>query len=365
MTSMVLPKTNEYGFFEMRLESIGGLGANLSGKILGEIGALGLDLNSSSFASYGSEKKGTPIKSFIRWCDKDQTIGIISPVEKPHILAIFHEALAGKVAVTAGVDENTAVIINSHNSPEEIRDRLKLCGGTVYVVDALKIAMEEKTRINMVILGTIAKASSFIPLEVVEKVVADTIGKKYPGSLEGNLKGVRRGYEEVTVQHFERDDKYPYIAYEDVKYDWGWDNGPIGGINPHIGSMASNDMTASREGYIPLFHQELCINCGLCDMTCPDLCFQFVEGEYKGKPAMVNQGINYHYCKGCIRCVEICPTDALTEGKERDVDIWKEHLRDKDLIVKDMVFEDVGSNAIVDEEAGLVNSLEKIEGEVK
>ncbi len=25
-----LPKTNEYGFYEMRLESIGGLGANLS-----------------------------------------------------------------------------------------------------------------------------------------------------------------------------------------------------------------------------------------------------------------------------------------------------------------------------------------------
>ncbi|MFQ9797977.1 MAG: hypothetical protein ACLR23_02640 [Clostridia bacterium] len=35
-----LPKTNAYGFYEIRLESIGGLGANLSGKILGELGAL-------------------------------------------------------------------------------------------------------------------------------------------------------------------------------------------------------------------------------------------------------------------------------------------------------------------------------------
>lgn len=57
--SISLPITNEDGFYEIRLESVGGLGANLSGKILGEVGALQLGLNSSSFASYGSEKRDT------------------------------------------------------------------------------------------------------------------------------------------------------------------------------------------------------------------------------------------------------------------------------------------------------------------
>ena len=38
----VLPVTNEYGYYEIRLESIGGLGANLCGKMLGELGALSL-----------------------------------------------------------------------------------------------------------------------------------------------------------------------------------------------------------------------------------------------------------------------------------------------------------------------------------
>ena len=32
-----LPITNENGYFEIRLESIGGLGANLCGKMLGEL----------------------------------------------------------------------------------------------------------------------------------------------------------------------------------------------------------------------------------------------------------------------------------------------------------------------------------------
>lgn len=55
-TPVTLPVTNEYGYFEIRLESIGGLGANLCGKMLGELGALYLSLNSLSFSSYGSEK---------------------------------------------------------------------------------------------------------------------------------------------------------------------------------------------------------------------------------------------------------------------------------------------------------------------
>ena len=62
----ILPITNEHGYFEIRLESIGGLGANLCGKMLGELGALSLSLNSLSFSSYGSEKRGSPVKAYIR-----------------------------------------------------------------------------------------------------------------------------------------------------------------------------------------------------------------------------------------------------------------------------------------------------------
>ena len=58
-----LPKINENGCYEIRLESIGGLGANLCGKLLGELGAGYLNLKASAFSSYGSEKQGSPVKS--------------------------------------------------------------------------------------------------------------------------------------------------------------------------------------------------------------------------------------------------------------------------------------------------------------
>ena len=117
--------------------------------------------------------------------------------------------------------------------------------------------------------------------------------------------------------------------------------------------MVSNDLSASREGYIPLFLQEKCINCGLCDTTCPDMVFQFLPGEYRGKPAMVNSGLDYHHCKGCLRCVDVCPTEALAAGREREHPEKRWFLRNQDLIVDRLDYEDAGANSWVTSESYL------------
>ena len=83
-------------YFEIRLESLGGLGANLCGKMLGELGVKYLGLNGAAFSSYGSEKRGSPVSSFIRWCDGDKEILINSPVREPDILGIFQENILMK-----------------------------------------------------------------------------------------------------------------------------------------------------------------------------------------------------------------------------------------------------------------------------
>ncbi len=347
----MLPKVNEYKTYEIRLESIGGLGANLCGKLLGEIGAIALGLNAVSFASYGSEKKGSPVKSYIRFADANTEILINSPVTNPHLLGLFHEAMLTREPVTAGVDENTDIVINTDKKAEEIRGLLKLHGGRLFCIDALKIAMEHKTRVNMVMLGAMAKASGFIPLEACLDFVTQTLGKKYPAVLEGNLAGIREGYKVADGVMFKNDEKYPYVEYKETQRDWGYDNAPIGGINPMFGSTVTNDLSASREGYVPVFIKEKCINCGLCDTTCPDMVYQFVKGEYKGKPAMVNLGPDYHHCKGCMRCVVVCPVAAIVSGYERETDIAKIHVRNQALIVKKLAFEMSGPSGWIESES--------------
>lgn len=349
---IALPAVNIYGTYEIRLESIGGLGANLCGKILGELGALYLGLNSCSFASYGSEKKGSPVKSFIRYANADTEIRLNSPVESPHLLGVFYDGLTGFEA--AGADESTNVVVNSKKTPAQMRERMKLYAGTIHCIDALQIAIDKKTRVNMVMLGALAKASGFIPLEIISAVVTDTIGKKYPGALAGNIAGIEAGYNGLVTEHFKKSD-YPYLAYEELESDWGYENSPIGGINPRFGSTVTNDLTGSREGKVPMFIKEKCINCGLCDITCPDMVFQFAEGEYKGKRQMLNQGADYHHCKGCMRCVEICPTAAIIAKPESETDIKAMHVRNRALIVAKLEFEDAGQNSYVESESEAVN----------
>lgn len=351
--SITLPCTNENGCYEIRLESIGGLGANLCGKLLGELGAVFLGLNASAFSSYGSEKRGSPVKSFVRFCDKDREILHNSPVENPNMLIIFHQALSKTMAVTAGADENCIVVVNTAFSPEEVRDELRLHAGTVYCVDGLSLALRSKSRVNMVMLGAAAKASGFIPLDGLKAIVSDTLGKKYPHMLENNLDGLEVGFDSTQHKTFVPDGRYDFVPYREAQSRWGYKNAPLGGANPHFGSTVSNDLSPSREGFIPLFIPEKCIHCGLCDTTCPDMVFQFMPGEYRGRQAMMNRGLDYHHCKGCLRCVDVCPVEALVAGRESEHPEKKHFVRNKDLVAEQLDFEPAGANAYITGESYL------------
>ena len=324
--SVKLPVKNDLGFFEIRLESIGGLGANVAGKILTEAAIIGMGMNGAGFASYGSEKKGTPVKAFVRICEADQKVRINSPVEEPHVLAIFHEALAKSVPVTAGaVPGKTTVILNTRKTPAEARDFLKVQGGKVGVVDAMEIAMATGSRVNMVMMGAIMKAAGFLTWEAVEEAVNEQFGKKYAALMKGNLEALKRGRDEAKFQDFPADGKYPATPFRREEPKLGYENAPMGGAIYSVGNMRFKDLSTSRTGMIPLFHVDKCTNCGECDVTCPDYCFVFERGKDRktGKDAMVLQGINYQYCKGCLRCTFICKFGALVPAKEAEQDMEK------------------------------------------
>ena len=346
---ITLPITNEYGYYEIRLESIGGLGANLCGKMLGELGALYLSLNSLSFSSYGSEKRGSPVKAYIRWCKDSQPLRINSPVTMPHILGLFHEGLIDTYPVLDGVTSNTNIILNTPLAASEAAKRYNIKTGHLFCLNALAIAMECKSRINMVMLGAIARASGFIPLETVEQLCQNTIGKKYPALIDANLNGVRRGYEqaqELTLHSEQTENVAPAVStFAKEAYVWGYENAPIGGINTRPGSTVSNDLSPSREGYIPLFLQEKCINCGLCDSACPDMVFQFAPGIYKDRESMVNKGLDYYHCKGCLRCVAVCPTGALVKALEADYPDKPWFIPNQDLLPDSIRYQETGPNS--------------------
>lgn len=367
---VVLPITDENGYYQIRLESIGGLGANLCGKMLGELGLKYLGLNSVSFSSYGSEKKGTPVKGYIRYSAADVDIKLHSPIKIPHLLAVFHDALLSDPSVLKGCGSDTDIIVNTVNGKELKKTFGAEAYHRVYSLDAQKIAIETKSRINVVMLGAMGKAMGFVELEDLNAICKDSLGKKYPASLSQNIEGIRRGYEEVELA-FENggrkdrnckgnatEEKGCKSMEESVDCNrdlliWGYETAPIGGINTCFGNSVVNDLSPSRQGYFPIFIPEKCINCGLCDTTCPDMVFQFQKGEFKGREMMVNKGLDYYHCKGCLRCVDVCPVQALVSGVEAEHPCKKYFMPNQELLRKPDNYEKAGYDGYITSEAFL------------
>lgn len=311
-----LPRKNELGFFEIRLESIGGLGANLAGKMLAEAGVMGLGFNGSNFSSYGSEKKGSPVKSFIRYCDPDVEIREHSPIEEPHVIGVFHEMLYKTVDVVSGLQKGGTVLVNSTRGFDAIRSDLKLTHGTLAVVDALGIAVEEKTKVNTAMLGALFRICDFLDPQIMRSVIRKTFEKKYPHLVEPNIRTFDRGYSEVSFSSVETEASEA-VGFIRQQPQLGYMTQDIGGVlNVHANSVLK-DLSGSRQGFLPELDEEKCINCAACDTVCPDFCFVWEKGEdKKGRPQMFLRGIDYQYCKGCLKCVEVCPTSALSDRKE-------------------------------------------------
>jgi pyruvate ferredoxin oxidoreductase gamma subunit len=309
-----IPGSDRDGFFGIRFESIGGLGAHLAGQILAEAGVLGMGLDGSQFSSYGSEKKGSPVRSYIRFCPADHAVRRSDPIERPQLVVVFHQALLANGNPSAGLAAGGTLIANAAAEPRALRERFEIPATTIGSVDAMQIAVDEETRVNTAMLGATARVCPFVEPEVIRETLAAKLGRRYPQLVAANLRTFDRGYDELRLESFAAAGTEPARTDRPTPA-YGYLEAPVGGTIFEPGSSIVRDLSASRQGFLPALDLERCVHCGLCDIVCPDLCFvwQREDGD-----AVRLQGIDYRYCKGCRKCTDVCPTGALTEIREED-----------------------------------------------
>ncbi len=311
--SSPLPHADRY--FEVRLESIGGLGAHAAGQVLATAAVLRLGLNGAHFSSYGSEKKGSLVRSFVRLGPGDRPIRTSAPVDAPDAIVVFHSVLLGSPATFAGLRADGTIVYNAPPGtvPEELAAAPK--SARVVRVDALGIAIQEKSRPNAVLLGTLCGLFPFLDADEVLAALSEEFTTKHPEVVAFNARAFHRGATEFEVLEGigRAEGDLPVAKAEPL---WGYETQPLGGLLPEPGNMAWNDLSASRTGWMPVLNEAKCIQCGVCDLVCPDMCLVWGDGEAGGKYERELMGVDYRYCKGCLRCVESCPTGALAKEAE-------------------------------------------------
>jgi pyruvate ferredoxin oxidoreductase gamma subunit len=314
MNSCVLPDPDR--FFEIRFESIGGLGAHAAGQILARAAVLDMDLNGSHFSSYGSEKKGSVVRSYVRLGAPDRPIRSSAPIDSPDVIVVFHGALLAQDVTIAGMKSAGVLIFNA--AEDDVPNSLERApaGARIIRVDATNIAIEELSRPNAVLLGTLCAAVPFLDADIVLNALTEKFRHRNPQAAAANERAFKRGaaeFEELNDLAKGAGD-LPVIRPSPVL---GYETAPIGGVIPYPGNTISNDLSMSRTGWMPLFKEEECIHCGLCATVCPDFCLVWTKEQADGEAPKVRlKGVDYQYCKGCMRCIETCPTEAMTRVTE-------------------------------------------------
>lgn len=310
-----MPDARDDRYFEIRFESIGGLGAHAAGQVLASAAVLRMGMNGAHFSSYGSEKKGSLVRSFVRLGPADRPIRTSAPVETPDAVVVFHAALLRNPATFSGLRQDGALIYNATGgaAPETLATLPRTA--RVVRVDALGIAVAEESRPNAVLLGTLCAAFPAIDASAVLAALTEEFSGKHPEAVASNSRAFQRGATEFEVLEGlgRADGDLPVLRPEPV---WGYRTQPPGGMIPEAGNTAWNDLSTSRTGWIPVLDQDACIHCGTCDLVCPDLCLVWGDGADGGKFERQLMGIDYRYCKGCLRCVESCPSGALLRQVE-------------------------------------------------
>jgi pyruvate ferredoxin oxidoreductase gamma subunit len=183
---------------EIRWHGRAGQGVVTAGELLGE-SSMHAGLYFQAFPEYGAERMGAPIKCYTRL--SDDVIEIHSPILDPDMVIVVNPNLIGIVELTEGLKPEGTLIVNTSQTPEQIRKRLKFPGGVVWCVDATRIAMEEFRRDipSTLILGVVARASEIVELDAIVETTRESLGGKLrPEIVEANVRAVERAYQECV-----------------------------------------------------------------------------------------------------------------------------------------------------------------------
>ncbi len=296
MPDYALPYQDDLGFTNILMSALGGDGANMAAKLLFKIAVEKLDLDGGYDAKYGSEKTGTPTDVSIRLCALGTPVRESGPTRRPHMLSVFRDKLIASQGLNRGLQANATVMINTHRTPQEIRELLKLHSGKVLTLDATRIAIETHSRMNMPMLAILCDQLGF-PAEVVKGAIA----AQWPRAQAANLAAFDQAVGQATSATFDPDTRFPLVEPATVTSPIGFTNMLNGGAIDALTHLNIPAPDAEPLGRVPVFTLELCSHCGLCLVPCPE------PGAIVWKDKKM-VAINRVYCKGCMQCVEICPT---------------------------------------------------------
>jgi len=183
-------------FQEVRWHGRGGQGAWTASELLAKA-AVHEGKYIQSFPEFGPERMGAPLRAFTRISDKP--INLHCAIYTPNVAVVLDPTLLKAVPVAEGLPEDGILVVNTRESPAEVRKQLNLTGRKVWTIPATDIAVKIIGRpiTNTAMLGAVARAVTIVSLESIEKAIKARFPLKIA---EKNVQVIKTAYKEAKSE---------------------------------------------------------------------------------------------------------------------------------------------------------------------
>ena len=184
---------------EIRWHGRGGQGAKTASLLLADA-AFNTGKYIQGFPEYGPERMGAPITAYNRISNNPITIH--SNIYEPDYIVVVDDSLLDCVDVTAGLNPEGAIVINTTRDADYVKSKLNGYKGKVYTIDARKISVEALGKYfpNTPMLAAIVKITGVMTDEELLEDMKSSFKHKFakkPEVIDGNMKALEMALSEV------------------------------------------------------------------------------------------------------------------------------------------------------------------------
>ncbi len=185
--------------YEVRFHGRGGQGAVTAAAMLAAA-LLEEGKYAVSIPSFGFERRGAPVVSFLRCSDRE--IRQLTNIYTPDCLICVDPTLAKSVDIFSGLKPGGTLVQATNKPLAEVA--LSPNVATVGLCDAIGIALQifSKPITNTLMLGAFAKTTGIVSLDALKRSLEDSDFRD--AGLKQNLLALERGYNETTLYTIER-----------------------------------------------------------------------------------------------------------------------------------------------------------------
>ena len=180
---------------EIRWHGRGGQGAVTSAELVAQA-AINEGKYAQAFPSFGPERRGAPVLSFVRINSK-QPIKVRTGISQPDVVVVLDPSLLPIANVTSGLKKNGVLVINTKKPFKDIESEFKV-KQKLAIIDATKIAREllGVPITNTTMVGALIKATGVVKLESLSEPLRHRFGRL----AERNIDAMTKAFEETIVK---------------------------------------------------------------------------------------------------------------------------------------------------------------------